>query len=331
MTATLAVDLLDDAILDQLAGDDAAHLRTVAPQTLGPAGGRSVTRRYQIPGGDSLILKRTLHTDIDDVDEAALVHELRRAGLPVPQRIAATRFGPWRAALIYDLGPAHPRYPPATLEEVTAVAGWIHALDVPPAVPVLDAWTLAGLPARGLRLLGRLPGNNRPAAQQIRYRLDRLVEPAHHHAPRAGHLPSGLCHGQLHPTRLHRGTAGWAVLGWSRAHRGPLVLDLAAIHTGLTPRPDWTTLLTSYGADQAPRAQRVTGDRGGIAVQRWAVGWHRLLTATRTLAETAAHATTLHAGTVTSIITDLDEALHCLTDDAGAPGPRHRPEPCHAS
>ncbi|WP_433616993.1 hypothetical protein ACQP2P_16455 [Dactylosporangium sp. CA-139114] len=54
----------------------------------------------------------------DPPGRAGLLVALRRHGLPVPELVAAGRFGDWHATLTRDLGPAHPQHPAATLDEV---------------------------------------------------------------------------------------------------------------------------------------------------------------------------------------------------------------------
>ncbi|MFG2042105.1 aminoglycoside phosphotransferase family protein [Dactylosporangium sp. NPDC048998] len=309
--ATATIDPLDEAILGQLLGASAVELRVAPQATLGQADERSVTHRFQLHDGRSVIFKRT-RTTVDGSLEGPLLQALRATGLPVPAVIAETAAGGWHGLLMHDLGPDDPSRRPPTLAEAATLAAQVHAFS--PNVPLrtIDSSDLAEVPHRALHDLDQLTDHGQPAAGQIQQRLLRLADLAHRRAACADAQPVGLCHGQLHPSRLLRATGGRVIVGWSGAYIGPVLLDLAALcadwptSPGQTLRSSWTHLRASYGNAGHDRC-------GDLPSDRWAMGWHQLRRAAATLADAAANGHTLPLPATAVVIAQLQDALEDLS------------------
>jgi hypothetical protein len=86
---------------------------------------------------------------------------------------------------------------------------------------------------------------------------------------------------------VHIAASGRHLLDFALAINGPGLLDLAA-WPGLRHRPDPTVTrqLIHLYVDRGGHPYALT-DRGGLPVERWALGWHRLHAATQRLSRAA--------------------------------------------
>ncbi|GAA1801536.1 hypothetical protein GCM10009682_24350 [Luedemannella flava] len=92
----------------------------------------------------------------------------------------------------------------------------------------------------------------------------------------ADRQPFGLCHGELHPTSLHRGPAGLRLLDFGKAFHGPGLLDLATWF-GTRHRPDHDRVAHLLGLYVAAGGHPdALASRGGLPAATWALGWHRV-------------------------------------------------------
>lgn len=88
--------------------------------------------------------------------------------------------------------------------------------------------------------------------------------------------PFGWVHSEFHPTSLHFTTDRWYLLDFARAFTGPGLLDLASWH-GTTAAPDPARLRGFIEAYVAAGGHRdALAERGGLAAESWALGWHRV-------------------------------------------------------
>lgn len=156
---------------------------------------------------------------------------------------------------------------------VAAVA--LHAADPMPMLPVVDDDALAALPALALGHLKRLRENGR-WAEGTDDMLDALAASAAKRAEGATTGPWGLVHSEFHPTRLHIGVDGWHLLDFARAFNGPGLLDLASWH-GTIDEADPARLRAFIEAYVAAGGNPgALAERGGLAPEAWALGWHRV-------------------------------------------------------
>ncbi|MEU3985720.1 aminoglycoside phosphotransferase family protein [Streptomyces sp. NPDC026672] len=204
-------------------------------------------------------------------------HTLRLArivGVPVPTVHASATMDGWLGMLLEDLGPTAQE---ADDLDGAAAAVLLHGARSAGALPVLDRERLRALPSRALEHLGRLRKVKRwQDTDDVEDALGRVAQAAEARSAGATVAPFGWVHSEFHPTSLHVGRHGWRLLDFARAFTGPGLLDLASWH-GTLDAPDPARLrgfLETYvregGAPDALAA------RGGLAAEKWALGWHRI-------------------------------------------------------
>jgi hypothetical protein len=186
--------------------------------------------------------------------EACVLRAAAQRAVPVPAVLAATTLDGTATMLLEDLGA--PITQPTDRLGATAAAR-LHRAHLP--VDGLQRWdgpALAGLPEA---MLGSL--RNLGAAGRLYVRDDViqiLTDLARHAAALAVGAeipPFGFAHGELHPTSLHVGTAGWRLLDFGMAFTGPGILDLATWQ-GTRHPPDPARLrnqIEAYVADGGTR------------------------------------------------------------------------------
>ncbi|WP_432830621.1 phosphotransferase family protein [Dactylosporangium sp. CA-092794] len=313
---TAGADLIDEAVLGVVFGAEAAARHIASGADVGRADARSVTCRYQHADG-TVIVKRTRHTR-SACAEGPLLRALHAAGLPVPGVVADTVTGGWHGLVMVDLGQPDPGTVPLPLPEAAALIAWMHragsAVVDTGTLPVVGSAQLAELPHLALHHLDELAERGQRLYGQLRQRLFALASLAQRRAACADRQPVGLCHGQLHPSRMLRTTDGWTIVGWSRAALAPVLLDLATLHIEWTGpggmRPDWTGLLAAYAAGGGDELG--DGPCNGLPAQRWATGWQQLRTAAAALADATLGDTALPLAATTTVINRLDDALEHL-------------------
>jgi hypothetical protein len=192
----------------------------------------------------------------------------------------------WCAGKIIDERPAlaHAARVAVTLgEHLDAPAPSLIAACLRAAAP--PAWldrvgepALAALPGQALARLHQLRAAGRftdaDDLVEVLTTLDRLAVTR---AQGAELRPWGLCHGELHPSAIHIGRAGhWHVLDFAMAATGPGLLDLAAWSGLRRPaNPPATRRLINCYVRHGGHPDALT-DRGGLPVEYWALGWHRI-------------------------------------------------------
>lgn len=316
LDAAVDLDLIDDALLGSMLGVHRGEILRDGATVLGESHRGGVTRRYRLAEGGTLIFKRTrLPRTAESAagsrdDEAAILEAVGKTGLPVATIYTVARVGGWLGMLLVDLGPAT-TVRPATVEDTASIAAWIHATEVPLRLPVLESVALAALPKQATDDLARLHTRHGTVVGPIAAALDKLRPVAEQRCASADQQPSGLCHGQLHPARIHRAAADWAVLGWSQAFSGPVLLDLAALHSDGGADCDWDTLLSDYVSSAG--SSRVYDDCDGLDSGRWALGWHRIRQSVTAIADAADQPTPTTQPELRQIVSRLEEALRCLT------------------
>jgi hypothetical protein len=142
----------------------------------------------------------------------------------------------------------------------------------------MDEAALAALPELALGHLSRLGevGRWTEGTADITAMLETLAVSASKRACGAEIAPFGWVHSEFHPTSLHLGEDGWCLLDFARAFTGPGLLDLASWH-GTISAPDPVRLrnfIEAYVASGG--AKDALAERGGLAAEHWALGWHRV-------------------------------------------------------
>ena len=210
----------------------------------------SRVERVKLDKGSSVILKRARWLM---ADEGRILASLQNADIPVPRLHLAHLEDGVLTMLLGDLGPSE-RY--AHLGEAASVAVRVHAARPPDGVPVLDEAALRGLPMRIGDGIDRLAAEGRwQRVGRMRGLLERVSALAPQLSEGAKPPPFGLWHSEFHPTSLHIGTAGTALVNWQKAYVGPGLLDLVSwFQMGKTPPlpSDCRALIDAYIAAGGP-------------------------------------------------------------------------------
>ncbi|WP_328501655.1 aminoglycoside phosphotransferase family protein [Streptomyces sp. NBC_00457] len=263
MTANPSAELLDNLLT--VAGRSPAVREEVRVWSM------SGVERLTFPDTSTAIFKYAKRP-FDGEDQALrLAHSL---GVPVPQVHASAVLDGWLGMLMEDLGPA---VRDADDLDGTAAAVVLHGTRTAAALPVLDQARLRMLPIRGLEHLARLRKAERwQDADDVEDALNQIAQAAEARSAGTTVAPFGWVHSEYHPISLHIGQRGWRLLDFARAFTGPGLLDLASWHGTLDP-PDPVRLrvfleqyVTAGGTSDA------LTQRGGLAAENWALGWHRM-------------------------------------------------------
>ncbi|MEU6484955.1 phosphotransferase [Streptomyces sp. NPDC046887] len=207
--------------------------------------------------------------------EAQALRIAHQRGLPVPALHATAMRGAWLGMLMDDLGS-----PVREADDLDGVAAavMLHAARPASGLPLLDGEGLATLPGRALDHLDRLRQADRwtTDCEDIHAALREISAAAEIRARGAALDPFGWVHSEFHPTSVHVGENGWHVLDFARAFTGPGLIDLASYHGTIgTPSPDrLRVFIEQYVA--AGGHEDALAARGGMAAERWALGWHRV-------------------------------------------------------
>ncbi|MFC0601198.1 phosphotransferase [Streptomyces palmae] len=231
----------------------------------------SGVERLTFPDGSTVVYKYAKRP-FDSEDQALRL--ARTHGIPVPRLHASARIDGWLGMLLDDLGT--PVREADDLDGAVA-AVLLHRTRSAAALPMLDGERLRTLPSRALDHLGRLREADRwEDTGDIEQALDQIARAAATRAEGATLAPFGWVHSEFHPTSLHIGRYGWRLLDFARAFTGPGLLDLASWH-GTLDAPDPVRLrvfIESY-VTEGGTPDALT-ERGGLAAERWALGWHRM-------------------------------------------------------
>lgn len=210
--------------------------------------------------------------------EARVLRAAATRAVPVPAVLAATALDDTTIMLLEDLG--DPIAQPTDRLGATAAARLHRARLLVDGLERWDGPALAGLPDAMFELLRQLDadGRLRLTDDVVRILTD-LARRAAALAAGAETPPFGFVHGELHPTSLHVGTAGWRLLDFGMAFTGPGILDFATWQgTRQPPNPGrLRTQIEAYVANGGTRRARTR--RGGLPAEYWALGWHRLWSA----------------------------------------------------
>jgi hypothetical protein len=196
-------------------------------------------------------------------------------GLPVPAVIGAVVRCDVLGMVIEDLGEPVRE---ATDDDGIVAAIALHGAPSNPALPELDVDALAALPVLAREHLHRLRDEGRWAAgtDDIAGMLDSLASGAAKRAEGAMTAPWGWVYSEFHPTSLHIGEGGWRLLDFARAFTGPGLLDLVSWF-GTVDDADPVRLRCYIEAYVAAGGHPgALAERGGLAAQVWALGWHRV-------------------------------------------------------
>lgn len=241
----------------------------------------SGVERLHLPGGRTVVFKYATapFTDEDRALRCAADH-----GVPVPALHAAAVRRGLLGMVMEDLG-AHVRVAADT--DAVLAAARLHRTGPVPDLATFGQRVLETLPATALAYLDQLRADDRFTDPAIGASLHTLDRAARERAAGADLPPFGLCHGELHPTSLHIGAAGWRLLDLAKAFNGPGLLDLATWQGTRNP-PDPIRLqrmIRGYVAAGGHRA--ACAERGGLPAELWALGWHRVSAATWYLQQAA--------------------------------------------
>lgn len=227
--------------------------------------------RLHLADGSTVIFK---YADEPFTSEDVTLALAAEHGVPVPTLHASAIQEHTLGMIMEDLG--------APLREAddgdgARAAVTLHQVPCLPSLPTIDTDHLVSLPRQGLNRLATLTGSGRWAdVDDIADMLGRIGNAAETLADGAHLPPYGLCHSEFHPTSLHIGGSGWRLLDFARAFNGPGLLDLAS-WPGTIDDPEpakLRSLIETYiAAGGHPNA---LASRGGLAAERWALGWHRV-------------------------------------------------------
>ncbi|WP_250009727.1 phosphotransferase [Actinoplanes sp. M2I2] len=263
------------AELERLAADlcQAAHLPAPTRADTIREWHLSGVRRLHLPGR-TLILK---YARPPFANEPRALATLAAAGIPVPELHAHTRHGTTTGMLLTDLGPA--LRAPSLPETAAAAAAHLHRPDPLPGHPTINTDTLKDAPGRALALVDQAHATGAIADPgELHTTLKRLDHITARRAADADRPPYGICHGELHPTAIHISAAGQHILDVPLAHTGPGLLDLASILGMRTTNvPAMDALINAHV--QAGGHRDTQAPRAGLAPARWALGWHRVISA----------------------------------------------------
>ncbi|TDO39008.1 phosphotransferase family enzyme [Paractinoplanes brasiliensis] len=243
----------------------------------------SAVERVRFPDRTTAICK---HARPPFTGEATVLQAAARAGLPVPRLLAHRVTDDRLVMLLEDLGDSTET--PTDLHAAAATAR-LHRAD--PTCPSLDVWdtdTLAALPETMLDAIGRLSRSGQlRAGKDILLSLAGLARSSTRRAEGTQRPPFGLVHGEFHPTSLHRGMRGQHLIDFGMTFIGPGILDLATWQ-GTRQPPDPKRLAAQLHAYvTAGGTTQILRQRGGLAPEVWALGWHRLHSAAWLLQLTA--------------------------------------------
>lgn len=196
-----------------------------------------------------------------------------QAGVHVPRVLAASLKATTLGMLMQDLGiPAHP----ATDADGIAAALQLHSAATPDFLPPADTDWLRSLPSRALRSLALLQQDRWADTDDITVTLQRIDKAAATRAEGAQWRPFGWVHSEFHPESLLITEKRTYTFDLARAFHGPGLLDLASWHgTVDTPDPERMRAFVETYVDEGGPAATLR-DRGGLPVQNWALGWHRV-------------------------------------------------------
>ncbi|MEV6973266.1 aminoglycoside phosphotransferase family protein [Kitasatospora sp. NPDC093806] len=232
----------------------------------------SGVERLAFPGGRTAIYKYAAEPF---TTEDRILRAAQKAGVPVPAVLGAIAREDHLGMIIEDLGDEQRT---ATDADGVVAAVALHTAHPAHFLPVLDGEALAALPGLALGHLKRLRNKGRweGDTSDIGEMLDALAGAATKRAEGATTGPWGWVHSEFHPTSLHITTDGWRLLDFARAFIGPGLLDLASWH-GTISDADPDRLRDFMAGYVAAGGHRDTlAERGGLAAEAWALGWHRL-------------------------------------------------------
>ncbi|MFK3980578.1 hypothetical protein ACI2K4_09415 [Micromonospora sp. NPDC050397] len=234
----------------------------------------SGVERVHLANGETCILK---YAEAPFAHEAQALTIAAARRIPVPTLRAASTGNGVLAMILDDLGRSI--RPPHSADAVAAAVR-LHEGGPAPGLPTVSQSTLQTLPGQGLALVDHLHTVGRIAdPEQLRRPLTALASNARRLAADAERPPYGLCHGELHPSAMHIGPAGWHLLDLALAHTGPGLLDLASWY-GTREAPNQHSLerlINGYIASGGDPAANT--DRGRVPATVWALGWHRIASA----------------------------------------------------
>lgn len=227
--------------------------------------------RLTLPDNSTVVFKaaREPFTHEDDALTSAW-----QAGANVPRQLASARRATTLGMLMQDLGNSV-REPDE--EDGVAAAVHLHSAAVPDFLAPGDTDWLASLPRRALRTLDVLQGQGRwEEAGDIATTLRAIAQAAPARAEGTMVRPYGWVHSEFHPTSLLITHERVYVCDLARAFRGPGLLDLVSWHGTITPAdPDRARAFLDRYVHAGGPAEALH-DRGGLAAQEWALGWHRV-------------------------------------------------------
>jgi len=231
----------------------------------------SGVERLAFPDGTTAVYK---YATEPFTNEDQILRSAAKAGIPVPAVLASIVRDDALGMIIEDLGT-----PEREAQDVDGLvaAATLHRADPAPMLPVLDDDALAALPALALGHLRRLreAGRWTEDTDDLANLLTVLAD-APKRAEGATIGPWGWVHSEFHPTSLHISSHGWHLLDFARAFNGPGLLDLASWR-GTVDEPDPARLRAFIEAYVAAGGHRdALAERGGLAPEAWALGWHRL-------------------------------------------------------
>ncbi|MCY1141475.1 phosphotransferase [Actinoplanes sp. Pm04-4] len=272
------------ALLEQLATKLCRAAGLPAPHQ------RTTIREWELCGVHRLHLPdRTLILKLalpPFTNEPVTLTALAAAGIPVPALHAYTQHADVTGMLMADLGPA--LHAPTYEQTAGAAAAHLHRPDPLPGHPTVDTAALHDTAVQGLALVDQAHAVGAIANPgPLHAALKHLDQFAALRARDTDRPPYGICHGELHPTALHISTIGQHFVDVPLAHTGPGLLDLASVlGVRAVDVNAMRTLISSYVRTGGhPDAG---ADRGGLDSARWALGWHRVLSALRHLRQAGA-------------------------------------------
>lgn len=261
---------------------------------------RSQVERLHLPGNRTVIYKTMM---APFPNEHTVLRAALEAGMPVPEVLAVSDEG-MLGMLLTDLGTAART---ATPEDVVRAAAHLHTTPPPAGLQIFDTAMLASLPRTALDLLEEIQTGARGylyagAGHVHRYLCD-LAKVARIRAEGAELAPFGFVHGDMYSSAVHVGHDDQRhVLDFTTSHIGSGLLDLvpwpclreparstaaaamrvptelAELYLAASGPPwvlaDTRKLIELYVAAGGP--PEALSDRGGLPVEVWTVGWHRL-------------------------------------------------------
>lgn len=196
-----------------------------------------------------------------------------QAGMAVPRLRATLRTPTTLGMLMEDLGT-----PVREVSDTDGIAAAIqlHSASAPDFLAPGDTEWLRSLPSRALRSLHLLQRERWEDTGDITVALQQIEKAASARAEGATLRPFGWVHSEFHSESLLVTEKRTYMFDFARAFRGPGLIDLASWRgTVETPDPDGTRALLETYVDEGGPAQTIQ-ERGGLPVQNWALGWHRV-------------------------------------------------------